>query len=132
MYREIDSDLNGKKDQYRWLHSGGMKWGQSIQEDGKIDYWKMISAEEVGQEVFAALATGDIARMQALFISEAEMRQLKLPAAEMQRIIGLVKGAAAKFQATRAKMPHLEQGRSLCPRRVRHAQLRAGGSQRHR
>ena len=85
-----------------------MKWGVSTQEDGKIDAWQMISAEEFGQEVFAALAAGDFARLQALFITQAEMRAMKLPPEEAQRMIGLVKGARAKFQATRAKLPQLD------------------------
>src|SRR5438477_11902962 len=27
VYREIDSNLNKKADQFRWLNAGGMKWG---------------------------------------------------------------------------------------------------------
>jgi len=107
VFREIDDNQNGRKDQYRWLNSAGMKWGSSTQEDGKIDAWQYISAEEVTQEVFAALATGDLARLQALFITQPEMRSMKLPPEEAQRMIGLAKGAPAKFQATRAKLPQL-------------------------
>jgi len=108
VYREIDSNGNGVPDQYRWLNSAGMKWGFSTQEDGKIDFWRIISSQEVGQEVFSALATADFSRLQALFISEAEMRAMKLPAAEANRIISQLKGAPAKFQATRAKLPQLD------------------------
>ena len=61
VFRELDTNFNRKKDQYRWLNSAGMKWGVSTQEDGKIDSWKWISAEEAAQEVFAALAKGDLA-----------------------------------------------------------------------
>ncbi|HWY85493.1 MAG TPA: hypothetical protein VNX28_02150, partial [Gemmataceae bacterium] len=107
VFREIDENLNLKKDQYRWLNSAGMKWGYSSQEDGKIDAWQYISAEEVSQEVFAALASGDLARLQALFITQQEMRSMKLPPEEAQRMIGLAKGAPAKFLATRAKLPQL-------------------------
>src|ERR1700738_5125174 len=56
VYREVDSNYNERKDQFRWLNAGVMKWGVASQEDDKIDAWQMISAEEVGQEVFAALA----------------------------------------------------------------------------
>src|ERR1700731_3921213 len=35
VYREIDSDLNGRVDQYRWLNTGGMKWGVNTREDDK-------------------------------------------------------------------------------------------------
>src|SRR5438105_2410875 len=27
VYREIDTNYDGKRDQFRWLNSGGMKWG---------------------------------------------------------------------------------------------------------
>src|SRR6266404_1221171 len=46
---------------------------------GKIDSWVLISAEEVGYEGFQAVATGDFPRLQALFITEAEMNAIKLP-----------------------------------------------------
>lgn len=108
VYREIDSNFNEKPDQFRWLNSAGMKWGISTQENGKIDAWQMISAEELGQEVFAALATNDFAGLQALFVTEAEMRALKLPAGEAQRMVALQKNASAKFQATRGKLPQLD------------------------
>src|SRR5713226_6608777 len=63
VYREIDSDHNHKPDQYRWLNAGGMKWGVDSHEDGHIDSWKMISAEEVSQEVVMALLKQDVNRL---------------------------------------------------------------------
>ena len=108
VFRELDTNFNGKKDQYRWLNNAGMKWGISTQEDGKIDAWQMISAEEVVQEVFAALAKGDVARLQALLITGADMRAMKLSSSEAQRMASLVTGAPAKFQAVRAKLPQLD------------------------
>src|SRR5919204_6990193 len=43
VYREIDSTFENKgPDQYRWLNSGGMKWGLDTNRDGKIDTWKAI------------------------------------------------------------------------------------------
>jgi thiol-disulfide isomerase/thioredoxin len=106
VYREIANTTSGKKHEYRWLNSGGMKWGIASREDGKIDQWKMISAEEASQEVFAALAAGDFTRLQALFVTDVELRTL--PAAEGQRIAGLIKNASYKFQATRSKTPGLD------------------------
>lgn len=108
VFRELDTDFNGRKNQYRWLNSAGMKWGISNKEDRKIDAWQMISAEEVAQEVFAALANGDVTRLQALMITDADMRVMKLPSAETQRMTSLVTGAPAKFQAVRAKLPQLD------------------------
>src|SRR5262249_60992342 len=104
---EIDTNTDDVPDQYRWLNSGGMKWGVDVNADGKIDAWRMISAEEVAQEVFLATATNDYNRLRGLFITETELRSLKLPAAKMEKIQKQLAGAAAKFEETRKKLPAL-------------------------
>lgn len=104
-YREIDSSLReGKPDQYRWLNAAGSKWGVDLNKDGKIDRWQMISAEEVSQEVLAAIITRDFARLQALFITGEEMQAYGMPATETARIQALLQQSAAKFQNTIAKL----------------------------
>ena len=81
-YREIDSNLNGKVDQYRWLGANGSKWGADMNEDGVIDTWKVISAEEASQEALMAVMTKDMNRLQALMITKAELDTLELPETE--------------------------------------------------
>lgn len=56
VYRDVDADFNGKADQYRWLGTGGTRWGLDEDEDGILDRWKQISAEEVAAEVVATLS----------------------------------------------------------------------------
>ena len=73
VYREVDSNFNGKPDQYRWLHTAGSRWGVDINEDGRIDSWKVISPEEVSQEILRAVATQNLARLQALVIQDSEL-----------------------------------------------------------
>ncbi len=110
VYREFESETKnyaGKPDQFRWLNGGGMKWGVDEAKEGHIKHWKMISPEEVSQEVLQALATKDFARLQALMISDAEMAQLGLPADEAAHIRDLQKAAPAKFQKTIADLPKL-------------------------
>jgi hypothetical protein len=107
VYREISSNFDGKVDQYRWLNAGGMKWGVDTDQDGKIDYWKMISAEEVSQEILQAIITRDFARLQALWISDADMKALEMPASEISRLQGLREQAASKFQLTLSKLSGL-------------------------
>lgn len=122
VYREIDSNGNEKPDQFRWLNTGGMKWGVDINEDGKIDAWKAISPEEVSQEIVQALATRDVARLQALQITDQEIRSLEIPTAEAARIRASLKQSTAKFQDTVSKLPasgpatwmHLETQAPLC------------------
>ena len=78
VYRDIDSNFNGKADQYRWFHTGGSRWGVDANEDGVIDSWKSISAEEVTAEVVAAIATHDAERFARLVLTPAELKSLGL------------------------------------------------------
>ena len=36
-YREVDSNFNGKADQYRWLGEDDSPWGLDTNEDGRVD-----------------------------------------------------------------------------------------------
>ncbi len=78
IYRDIDSDFNGKADQYRWLGTAGSRWGIDDNEDLKLDRWKQISAQEVSAEVVAALAQRDADRLRRLLLTPAEMKELAL------------------------------------------------------
>ncbi len=107
VYREIDTTYSGKADQYRWLNAGGSKWGIDETKDFRIKYWKVISVEEVSQEILAALATRDFARFQALLINDAEVKALELPATEVARLQAAQKEAKAKFDDTAARLTTL-------------------------
>jgi Thioredoxin-like len=107
VYREIDSSYTGKPDQYRWLNSGGMKWGIDEAHEGHIKSWKAISPEEVSQEILQALVKQDFNRLQALMITEAEMKDLNLPTDMVARIRDTQKNAPAKFKDTVAKLTTL-------------------------
>ena len=107
VYREIDTTFQGKPDQFRWLAEGGTKWGVDETRSGKIKFWKAISPEEVCEEIVAALVNKDFARLQVLMVTEAEMKALDLPPAEVERIRKAQKEAAAKFNETVTTMPKL-------------------------
>jgi hypothetical protein len=96
-FREMDTDGNGKPDTFRWLGSNGSKVGVDKDEDGTIDTWKSISAEEISQELFAALQTGNKKRFRALLMGEEELKTLSLPATDEARIKAKLAGADAKF-----------------------------------
>jgi thiol-disulfide isomerase/thioredoxin len=123
VYREVDTTFSGKADQYRWLNSGGSKWGIDSDRDGHIDTWKVISPEEVSQEAMRALVKRDLHRLTALMITDAEVKELGLSAEQAEQIKELRKGAKAKFEATAAKLTklnaksvwlHLETGAPQC------------------
>ncbi len=124
VYREVDTTFSGKPDQYRWLNAGGGKWGVDEAKDGHIKAWKVISPEEVSQELLAAVATKDLARLQALLINEAEIKALELPNDMAARVRQQIKDAPAKFDDTvkklgekvgpKASWVHLELGAPQC------------------
>lgn len=78
VYRDIDADFDNKADQYRWLGTAGTRWGIDPNEDGVIDRWKQISAEEVSAELVRAIAEGDRQRFERLLINDAEIEALGL------------------------------------------------------
>jgi thiol-disulfide isomerase/thioredoxin len=78
IYRDIDSDFNGAADQYRWLGTGGTRWGIDKNEDGKIEQWKVISAEEVTMEIVEAIKLRDDERFRKLLVSDSELKILGL------------------------------------------------------
>jgi thiol-disulfide isomerase/thioredoxin len=107
VYAEIDTTFTGKPDQYRWFNAGGSKWGIDSDKDGRIDSWKVISPEEVSQEILQALISRDFARLQPLLLTEAELKSLDLPAEQANRIREQLKAAPEKFQETLSKLSKL-------------------------
>jgi len=97
VYRDIDVDFNGKADQYRWLGTSGTRWGLDKDQDGRIDSWRMISAEEVTSEVVAALSTADAARFQRLLPTASELEALGLGDVQKREIAKKVADAARRF-----------------------------------
>jgi thiol-disulfide isomerase/thioredoxin len=104
VYREWSTANGQAPDQYRWFNAGGSKWGIDENRDGKIDTWKTISPEEVGQEILAALMARDFTRLQPLLLTEAELKSLDLPSDQANRIRESLKAAREKFEETAAKL----------------------------
>jgi hypothetical protein len=107
VYRDIDSNGNGKADQYRWLNSAGTRWGIDANEDKIIDYWKEISAEEVSREIVLALAENDNARFLRVALNEEELKELalgeSLKNSVTQKVAALKTGFAAAAQSIALK-----------------------------
>ena len=78
VYREVDTDDDKKRNEYRWMGSQGTRWGIDVDQDKSIDKWKMISAEEVTREVFLAIQNNDVARYQAVLLKSSEIPELRL------------------------------------------------------
>lgn len=104
VYRDTDSNYNGRADQSRWMQLGGTRWGIDQNEDGRIDAWRVISAEEASREIVRALAARDFSILQPLLLTENELAQLRLPQAEQERLRNSLRQIGGQFQATLAKL----------------------------
>ncbi|MDB5390908.1 MAG: alkyl hydroperoxide reductase/Thiol specific antioxidant/Mal allergen [Planctomycetaceae bacterium] len=84
VYRDIDTDYNSKVDQMRWFNTSGSRWAIDKNEDGKIDYWKVLSPEEASREVIKALVARDERLLGTLMVSADDLTRLGIqgPVAE--------------------------------------------------
>lgn len=98
VYRDIDSNGNNRADQYRWFHGAGSRWGIDRDENGTVDYWKTISAEEASAEIVAALAEKDVARFVRVALSPAELKSLGLGAEKTKSLTERLTGLQDEFQ----------------------------------
>lgn len=103
VYRDIDSNGNNRADQYRWFHGAGSRWGIDRDENGTVDYWKMISAEEASAEIVAALAEKDAARFMRAALSPAELKSLGLGAEKTKSLEERLGGLEEQFQRLAAQ-----------------------------
>ena len=98
IYRDVDANYNGKADQYRWFHDAGMRWGVDRDENGQIDSWKLISAEEAAEEVVEAARTGDVKRFQRLLLSGDDLKKLGLEESLAKRLAKRLIAAPKSFR----------------------------------
>lgn len=103
VYRDVDTNFDSKADQYRWMGTSGIRWGVDTNQDGKVDGWKQISAEEIAEELFFAVQSGDARRFERLVISDREISNLGLGS----KMTEVVKKSAA---AARSKFGSFVQG----------------------
>ncbi|WP_153559192.1 redoxin domain-containing protein [Roseimaritima sediminicola] len=97
VYRDVDGDFNGKADQYRWLGTAGTRWALDDNEDGTIDSWKQISAEEATAELVAALADADVERFERLVLSDEELAALGFAPGEAKKLAQQLQEARQRF-----------------------------------
>lgn len=78
VYRESDTDGDKKKDQFHWYNMAGTRLGVDTDADGKIDQWKILSAQELSAEIAMALAAGDLKRFETVLLTADELKNLGL------------------------------------------------------
>jgi hypothetical protein len=107
VYREIDSNADRRVDQYRWMGEAGTRWGVDNDQNGQLDSWKVISAEEVAFEAVEAFRTNDRARFARLCLANEDLANLqlgrKLQTQVAESVTGTLKGVATVMKSTRMK-----------------------------
>ena len=98
VYRDIDSDFDSKADQYRWLQTGGSRWGIDKNQDGKIDRWKQISPQELAEEVVIAIKQKDSARFARLLLDSEEAKRLGMGKDLAKQVADQLKNANTEFR----------------------------------
>jgi thiol-disulfide isomerase/thioredoxin len=99
VYRDIDTNADNDVDQSRWLNTAGTRWGIDSDQDGKIDQWKMISAEEASREAIKAMAAGDAQGLAAVLISADDIKTLGITADVAGKLQEAVKDPARQMAA---------------------------------
>jgi thiol-disulfide isomerase/thioredoxin len=110
VFRNIDSNSNKIADQCRALNMGGSRWGIDANEDGKIDFWKSISPEEVTAELVAAIRDRDRARFERVLLSERELKSLGVGDAKAQLLQKKIDIALANFAKLAAGQSVITEG----------------------
>ncbi|MFV0444158.1 MAG: thioredoxin-like domain-containing protein [Planctomycetaceae bacterium] len=110
VYRDIDTNANNKVDQSRWLNLGGTRWGVDSNEDGKIDRWLRLSAEEASREAIAAMANRDDRALSILMLDAQDARALGLEASVADEILKATNSAAGEMRKILAQTKSIGPG----------------------
>lgn len=98
VYRDIDSNFNNKIDESRWVNNGGSRWGIDSDEDGKIDRWKKLSAEEASMVAINSLAKSDARMLKTVLINRDDIRVLQIADAVGAELLAAVQSPESKMQ----------------------------------
>ena len=97
IYRDIDSDHNTKADQSRWLNAAGSRWGIDEDENGVLDGWKAISAEEASAEIVEALRLKDPAVFVRLLPTKSDLEAAGFEEPRLSELAARTATAARDF-----------------------------------
>ncbi len=98
VYRDLDTNKNNKVDQSRWLNTAGTRWGIDENEDGRIDRWKAISAEEASRVAVEAMITGDAAALATVLVTADDLKTLGVEAELVKPMLANVADPADKMR----------------------------------
>ncbi len=128
VYRDLDTNFDGRTDEYRWIGPAGIRWGVDPNQDGKIDKWKMISAEEVAYECFEAIRSRDGDRFNRLLLSTTELDALQLGDKLNRDVAARVQNAINEFSKMARQQKVIDRDSKFLDAGNGRPQLMAGGS----
>lgn len=99
VYRDIDTDGNNKANESRWLNTAGTRWGVDENEDGRIDSWKIISAEEASEVAVQAMLRRDVGLLKSVLINQADLKTLGVSDELSKELSASVADPAAQLEA---------------------------------
>ncbi len=99
VYRDVDSDFDGRADEFHWLGSAGTRRGKDMDKNGTVDRWELLSASELAEEVFHAVRTSDAARFSMLLVSPSELESLNLGEVASKLVNVRIGEASADFDS---------------------------------
>lgn len=108
VYRDIDTNgdpvakKNMRPDQFRWMNWGGTRWGIDENEDGRIDSWRILSAQEAAAVAVNAIIAGDVQALGTVMVSDADIQALRVPASVAKQLKESVSDLPRKMQAALA------------------------------
>ncbi|MDP1563364.1 MAG: redoxin family protein [Pirellulaceae bacterium] len=97
VYRDMDTDADGKPDRFQWLGPNGARIGIDTDQDLTIDRWERISAQELTQVVSEAINANSPARLKPLLASSEEVDSLQLDAGLTRRIKDRIQQTIARI-----------------------------------
>ncbi|HEX6984377.1 MAG TPA: TlpA disulfide reductase family protein, partial [Planctomycetaceae bacterium] len=97
VYRDLDTNANNKIDQSRWVNAGGSRWGTDANEDGKIDAWKVLSAEEASRVAVEAMLRGDADLLATVLVSADDLKALGVSADLTKQVLASIEDPARQM-----------------------------------
>lgn len=103
VYRDVDGDYNNKVDQSRWLNTAGARWGLDPDEDGKIDSWKILSAQEAAMLAVMSVVNGDERTLKTILLNDDDIRELGIADEPAQALRARVAEASSRLRTVSAR-----------------------------
>jgi len=100
VYRGIDNNKDGRADEHRWMNWGGMRWGVDRDQDGKIEEWKILSAQEAARIAVESMIAGDAVGLSSVMLSAADVKAIRTSAVVSKKLMESVANPAAQLRKT--------------------------------